>query len=100
MVAPTDMNKHRQSLSEQLALLSKEVEGTSAGGHVLAEFGRRLHAFTEYLDEQQTLHRAEELLFQRLILATARMSTDFDEFKSKCLQLEIKLGFVQARSAE
>jgi hypothetical protein len=93
MTQPVDLDEHRKSLRDRIAALAKEIEHTAVGGHALAELARQLHVLVQNVEERMVLQGAELELFSKLVLANARLSNDFGEFKSRCLELEVKLGY-------
>jgi hypothetical protein len=44
------------------------------------------------VEERLRLQEAEHELFSKLILATARLAENFEDFKARCSALEAKLG--------
>lgn len=93
MAERLDLEKHRQSITERLTALSKDIEHQSQGSRHLAEFTMLLQTLLENVEERAILNQADLLLFQKLILANARLSDSWEEFKDRCLKLEQQLGF-------
>lgn len=88
-----DLEKHRQTIREKLNALSEQLENNAADDRALKEFIRLMVSLVENLEKQVTIHQANSLLFEKLILAAPRLSTDYEDFKDKCRQLEEETGF-------
>jgi hypothetical protein len=46
-----------------------------------------------HTEEQLNYHMAASLLFEKLLLATPRLTDDYEGFKEKCRELEEKFGY-------
>lgn len=97
MVDLLDLDKHRQTLTERLSTLSKELEHTSAGSKALYEFTTLLHQVLDNVEQRVILQQAESTLFQKLVLGGVRLSKNWEEYQKMCLGLEEKLGYFKSK---
>lgn len=93
MTEQIDLEKHRQTISEKLKTLSKEIEDNAAGNEAVTKLARLLLEAVDHLEAYLKVHEATTLLFQKLILAAPRLSNDYDGFREMCRQLEEQLGY-------
>lgn len=93
MAEPSDLEKHRHTLTQRLNALTEDLKHQSQGSQALYEWLRLVHQILQNVEQQMELQEAESLLFQKLFLANARLSKSWDEYKKKCVELEEKLGY-------
>ncbi len=81
MAEPIDFQKHRQTIRAELAFVNTQLESTRASNEVCLKLIQLVNSLVDSLEEQQTA-------FEKFILAAARASNDYDEFKERCRELE------------
>jgi hypothetical protein len=92
---PLDLEKHRHTITERLATLSKELEHTHAGTKAVAEFASLLHTLIDNIEQRFMLHKAEMLLTNKLMLADVRFATSWEDYQARCLKFEKDQGYLK-----
>jgi len=92
---PLDLEKHRQTITERLAALSKEIDHTYAGSKAVAEFTSLLHTLIDNIEQRFILHQAEIVLTHKLMLANVRLATSWEDYQARCVKFEKDHGYLK-----